>query len=1591
MRVLLHVFYLMLRMDTVICATEISSVQITSTNNTVRQISNLTVAFWYSIKTNSEVRIVFDFMFSELESSYSCRNVLRICDCRGDNRTMYVTNCFTTAVNLVRIIFYNITNARYAGTSNFKLYIYSSSTIEAEKTSSLSLDYLPSYLPASLSSGSPTSSEFSPWSLSLSPHYLLSQSDQIQVSLGSACSSSFTCTSNISLSCTCSSNQITIQLSSSSSSPIQVLLSSIQNPSSTAGNSNYIIKTTSNLGAIEQSSPIKITPIYGTPIKSHTSLNNPSIRQNSSLYIEFTCDNLIEQNSNLFLSLPDSITLYSDTDIVGIFGVSSFSKFEIEGKNASLVNSFDEDVGNNETVAVLLDYVKNPSSTQPGKGFLKVFSENGTFCEGEFEVVAEKGEIGLEIRVNDSRINSYSDYVIEVRTDFEWIEVCLAVLFPTGFSLAKASCENGEIISDLQLNVKNVSGLYYQVLVKDVKNFYLTSATGVFVVKTLTSCVSGYEIERNETVSLQMTPGSFIGSIELSSQVNGDYSSYQFFMNVSNTLPALSSIKVELPDSIKIMNLKQGLKNIKGLSLTCSLILGSSSIEILKAVSSEFVGVIEFGLDEIRNPPSFEPVEVKWMTSFDGYLVDYVVYKLQMNESHLFKSVSFVADSDVAGEVTSFDVTLIPYNEGADSFVIRFGFEIGDVVADIDIEVMDDSITIPLNSSVSSLSFKLENISNPSSLKPYTIQISSYINQFISDSDFFEYSAQTPGNLQVTLSKYLTQVSTDYSLTLDLTFSNSLNTNSSIVLSMPSESPSCEIKSPIKSCTTSPDSIKVLIDSFSDSVSITFHNLTSEQTSGTYYYFICSYFDEYLVDCGYVNLTFNCDDLCESCIYSPSNCTSCYESYFLYNNTCSSECLEYYYKKDSVCEPCQSPCSTCTDLSLCQSCSSLYPYFYSSYCYNVCPSGSYPTSSYNCTKCDSSCLVCSSSEICSKCNSGYFLYEFTCLKSCPAGYYQSTEMCLQCSENCAKCNSVSSCLQCSQSYFLYSNSCLDTCPEGITVATSSTCEPCESDCKTCSILPSSCTSCSSSLSLYNSTCISRCPDGFYSFENLCLACSSSCLTCKKSSFNCLSCVVPLALYENSCTETCPSGLIDIDQICSCPSGCETCNLDGCLSCSLGLSLMNYTCVENCPVGTFVTESRTCVQCGDKCLDCESLNECLQCDEDYFWYQSLCYASCPNSTYAENGTCFDCAERCIQCYNENDCGLCESSFLLLNKSCVSSCPDGYSEYMSTCVPDSFECSENCTFIMSKNSKCEWECYVKACNFDSDQCPPANYSDTLAISEVPVPISVTGGVGVTVAGVSAAFFGSSFTAVAGPVCALLETAAGVGLMATIAVSDGTRGRELIDTDNGNISSLFIILFVLNLIHIFTNLAFVFILFRWILPDDAEIRNWYSKFKGTSKCIIIICAVLSYKFFRITWSKLFGLKSCGLSLKNHKNLWTLMKNLHIFSIFFIELPIISVCIYIFFVFSKGSYAFIVAIDTTVIIGVVIILTIYEIFELRETKPADKNVKKITLPTETIDIDHQTYIEEVKSRNEVLTTDRKFNYFWKVEREGSTNIIEN
>jgi hypothetical protein len=383
---------------------------------------------------------------------------------------------------------------------------------------------------------------------------------------------------------------------------------------------------------------------------------------------------------------------------------------------------------------------------------------------------------------------------------------------------------------------------------------------------------------------------------------------------------------------------------------------------------------------------------------------------------------------------------------------------------------------------------------------------------------------------------------------------------------------------------------------------------------------------------------------------------------------------------------------------------------------------------------------------------------------------------------------------------------------------------------------------------------------------------------------------------------------------------------------------------------------------------------------FFLYQSTCYASCPNFTFSDENSCQNCEFPCIECESLEICSLCEDSYLLMNSSCVADCPEGYSELLSMCVPDSSECSENCTFQMSKDQQCDWNCYVKACNFDSDMCPQKNYSNSLAINQVPVPISMTGGIGVAVAGASSLIFGSSFIAVAGPLCSLLETAAGVGLLVTVGLSDGTRGRELLNIDDSKSSSVFAILFILNLLHILGNLVFVFCFFKWIFPNDPEIRSWYSKFKCAARTVLLLCAFISYKFFRISWSKLFGLKACSLSLKNHRNLWTLMKFLHVFTIFFIEIPFAAVCVYIFLEFSVGSYAFIVAVDSLVVVSLVIILTIWEIFQLRE-KGKEFEKKDATVTTENIDFDHRSYVEEAKSRTD-QSTDRRFNYFWKGDK---------
>ena len=133
----------------------------------------------------------------------------------------------------------------------------------------------------------------------------------------------------------------------------------------------------------------------------------------------------------------------------------------------------------------------------------------------------------------------------------------------------------------------------------------------------------------------------------------------------------------------------------------------------------------------------------------------------------------------------------------------------------------------------------------------------------------------------------------------------------------------------------------------------------------------------------------------------------------------------------------------------------------------------------------------------------------TCLTSCPDAYYHENlgtnqKFCRACVSPCVNCLSTSQCLSCISNKYLYNYTCVSTCPDGYFTGVSQ-CEVCISPCKLCTS-ETACLSCDEGY-WNGSHCTNECPSGQYGDNSTheCVNCQYPCLTCRNTSTTCLSC------------------------------------------------------------------------------------------------------------------------------------------------------------------------------------------------------------------------------------------------------------------------------------------------------------------------------------------------------------------------------------------------------------------------------------------------------------------------------------------------------
>jgi hypothetical protein len=272
-----------------------------------------------------------------------------------------------------------------------------------------------------------------------------------------------------------------------------------------------------------------------------------------------------------------------------------------------------------------------------------------------------------------------------------------------------------------------------------------------------------------------------------------------------------------------------------------------------------------------------------------------------------------------------------------------------------------------------------------------------------------------------------------------------------------------------------------------------------------------------------------CTSVCQTCNGTIYNCITCNISStypYFYNNSCASACPIYFYNDSSVgacysCAASNQSCVNCSSATTCLSCDTSFV-LYNSKCINYVPLG-YVNISSVAVACTGDCATCSVNTYnCTSCTN-LSLQGYSCVSNCTAGTISVLHVCVTCNPPCQTCSGTQdTCTSCIPStispVFLNGIACQSSCPDYYYPNSFTyTCSSCINNCLLCSSA-TVCNSCKNNTFLFNTTCLPACPSGYVGINAFCQPCTTNCKTCSGGANICLSCVSG-TYYINS-TQTC---------------------------------------------------------------------------------------------------------------------------------------------------------------------------------------------------------------------------------------------------------------------------------------------------------------------------------------------------------------------------------------------------------------------------------------------------------------------------------------
>ena len=1272
---------------------------------------------------------------------------------------------------------------------------------------------------------------------------------------------------------------------------------------------------------------------------SSVSITNTVVSTITDYLFSALCGAPVSTTYQMSVTFPSDFALGSSAVLKGYFGINRSVTTSVTSNTISFVTGFSGYLDGTNTIEFDISQITNPISVKPSQfiSFTVLTSDNKAVCttSAGYSVTATVGSISsITITPTDDTIYSVTTYTFSMTLN-EIVPSTgyIVINFPSQISIAArsaAACTS--IISGLSsstlcavasssLTLTNCFTTSYSgtisFSINQVTNPTTTAATSNFEIIAYSS--DKYEILYNKGTSITASPGSLqSASIEASSLITGQITSYTISFVVSHTVPAGGVLYIVLPSqnsfSSPVCSSPIGLST----SYTCS--FSSTTVTISNGFTTSFsAGTIGLKISGVVNPGTTKPSDsAQFYTESNSYVIDTLSAGLTvtMTTAHTFTTVTASTSSSVVGQTATFSFTITPYNPMYSSGTVTITAPstvsfpnspscsplgaTATVVCSMSGSNLQATVTFASSTITAAYGFQVSSCRNPTSTAPTSsFQVFSFTSSYGIDqiTQGVTLTVSTPASLSasVTAQDYGISVSTQYSF--QITTTNSVPEGGYFQIVFPSTvtpptSPVCTGSSSCSVISSNTLDIYYTSTSLSASSSITLNisPLTNPSTTGS------------------IN-------------FSITSMTSGYS-------------IDYIYPV-SLSITCHSPCSTCqTSADFCLTCLTSYPYFYQNYCYTKCPSGSTATSSALCQTCVAPCAQCSgSTTYCTSCVSPEYLYSGACVTQCGPGTFIYESSCLDCSAYCNVCTSSTVCTACNSGYYLYESACVAACVGG-TVGIDGVCVPCSSPCYTCTNTASICTACVTGYSLTANQCQITCPDTTTSVNSVCSSCSSPCINCAEAVTNCTSCQAYWYLYSGTCVASCPSNTIVIGNTCAqCSSQCAVCSgtTNNCLQCVSTAFFYDNMCYSACPDHTTSINS-VCTNCTSPCSEClVSTTHCTSCINTYFLYDGSCVTSCPSlTTIAYSDHCNDCTAPCFTCSGaEKNCTSCVAGYLLyaVNNTCVAACPAGYQTSGNVC--EEILCAPGCTEELLNNTVCDAVCDYQACDWDNNTCG-VNDTSTVPLQQAPLPFTVSSiGTGSIVGASKMIFPTTSMVSATLGFWGAIETASWLGVLGKMSQTDNVSGRRLLSSDS-DIQLAFILLLLCAVGHFFINITFAVVYFFGIFRKDTAHQFWLSNKCMTKWLIVPLAVLISFKFIRLIDVKLFGLSCFSAKFDRKSNLYRPLVLFSYISIVLTTLPTMGSLIYILVIYSKSSIVFVLAMDSLIITVLVLILTIYDIIML-------------------------------------------------------------